>query len=1317
MHNNKLFIPTVILLLLFTSFPDLIGQEKLKFKQLSVEEGIKNSRVVDLTQDGDGFMWFATHDGVDKFNGTDFKHYSLSYPADHTIKDDIVNCLELSPVYHILCGTKNGNLFGYNKKRDKFEKLLPNAKHEKIYNINSILSVNRKEIWIGATSGFFHYNITTQELTPITGISSRVNSISSISDKSLLIGTLSGLYQINTTTKAIENIHIRSQLLSQLNQQDIMVTYKSDKHLLLGTRNSEAYKFKIDSDSIRFITKETLVDSDNRRPIYDIKLSPDKQSYTIAIDGYGLVFTDLDLKQTNTYFADNTEGSLTTNGLYQVHYSSDNILWLATYGGGIIMSDPNKKKFKVAKKVPFNSNSIRNNIVNAVLEYKNSIWFGTKDGISIYYPSTDKWKHLPPLSRSVKRPFQVMSMCLGEDGSIWVATYGRGLIKINPQTFQREQIYKASKGWKRTQTNHLYQVIKDAEGRIWSGGIWGGVTIIDESRQRVDKIDITNVRSLHEENELIYIGTLFGLFIIDKQTLKITRPTNNTLLSSRIISMCKHPSKELLYVGTDVHGLHIWDLETDSLAPVKSSNSLPTNFVRSIIFDNQEQLWVSSTGGLSLYNDSNMRYDTYNIRDGLPNTEFSENAAIKHSSGQLIFGGSRGVSWFYPKDITKSKQVVKPILTSFEMFGQTVQISNDGPLNEHINLQEKIHLAHNQNSLSFRFGSICYTNPQNVSYKWKLEGFEDNWNGPSNTREAIYSKLPPGNFIFKVMVSNDDGVWQDEVKTLTLKIDKPFWKTPLAYVLYGIILIILILLNMHYYHTIVQDRHYAEKQQFFISIAHDLRTPLSLIKLPIEKMLEKMNSNELEGYNIKLVKRNVDRLTNMVNQLLDFQKADLKKMQLQVELTQFEHFIRERIDTFSPLSTEKNISIDMSFKDDGCELWLDRIKVEKIMFNLLSNAFKYTDVDGSIKIRTKTDNKYAIIEVEDTGEGIPSNQQKKIFQRYYRASNAINSREVGSGVGLMLTKQLVELHGGLIDFVSVEKVGSIFTIKLPLGDAHFSEEHIRQEETEKSELIPIVATQAPTVLEETEGPKLLIVEDHPELLESLQAELAGQYQVYTAADGAEGLSVAMKELPDIVISDVMMPKMNGHQLCTRLKNEISTCHIPIILLTALDSPEYKREGLEYGADAYLEKPFDIQLVKTQIKNLLKNRQLLKGKFLEPSTQVEDVSPTNTDQVFLNDIKDLIINNIDSEKLTVEFIASELGMSRPVLYRKIKSLTDLSPQQFLMTVKLKEAIRIMKEEGHNISETAYRVGFTDPKYFSQTFKKYFKVTPSQYLKDN
>jgi ligand-binding sensor domain-containing protein/DNA-binding response OmpR family regulator/two-component sensor histidine kinase len=1294
-----------------------IQASQLRFQHLSVDEGLKNSRVVSLVQDRMGYMWFATHNGLDKFNGTDMTHYSLSPEGVAFNNDDIVNCLFLSDHFDLICGTKNGNIYHYNRELDKFQKLLHYAPNDALFNIYAILAQDSTGLWIGNTSGLFYHHVGSHQTKPIKGINHAVNAIEEGPDGQLWIGTSRGLYILHKKSQTLTGPVSMKNHPDILEQKDIfsLLPVKNDQ-LLIGTRESEVFLLKRNEEVYVQVYRNQYDLSEKNYPVTDIVQSPDG-NYAISLDGQGIFFISPSLQLISSHKADdNNIHSLSSNGVYELFYGTNGILWVGTYGGGVNYADPNQKQFQIIRHIPHINNSLRNNIVNSIVETDNNMWYGTKKGLSVYHTTDRTWKHIPSLKKEMDNAFIVMSMCKGQKDDIWIATYGRGLMKLNAKTFERKFFSKWGNGIQRTETNHLYQVIMDTYNRIWTGGIWGGITVIDEKKNRRHQINISNIRSLMEYNKTMYVGTLFGLFMVDLNTFNVTRPSKEPLVSSRIITMSPHPDKHELHFGTDAKGLIRWNLNTDSIQLITTTDGLPSNYIRSIAWDQNQQMWLTSTGGLSFHNTTTNTFDNYTKSDGLANTEFSENAVCLNRAGQLMFGGPKGVTVFNPSDITLSQQQTRPILNAIHLFGKKIEVEPDGILTKNINLQQGIHLQYNQNSIGISFGAIAFTNPQKISYKWKLEGLEDQWNGPSQTREATYTKLPPGNYIFKVSVSNEDGVWQNHIKEFYIKIAMPFWKTPLAFLLYILALAGLFFLALHYYKIILNERHTAEKQQFFISIAHDLRTPLSLIKLPIEKMVNE-GTESSKNKNLELVKRNVDRLTNLVNQLLDFQKSDLKKMQLQVKAHDIVRFLKNKIDSFSPLAEEKNINVTFSSSKEEQELWFDKSKMEKILYNLLSNAFKYTPPNGKITVTLDTDQKYCSILVSDTGEGIPANQQKNIFQRYYRATNAINSQEVGSGVGLMLTKQLVELHKGKISFNSQFGKGSTFFVRFLLGRDFFSDDQCCKDTADMNErIVPInesLNLEQPTV--KSSGPTLLLVEDNKELLTALANDLQTDYRILQAQDGVEGIKMAGQHLPDIIVSDVMMPNMNGHELCLKLKGNLTTCHIPIVLLTALDSPEYKREGFEHGADAYLEKPFDLKVLRSQINTLLRNRAILKRKFLVPQSSDRETPKVSEDQQLLDKVQNYVLANLDNDSLSVETTASEIGVSRPVLYRKIKALTDLSPQQYMMTIKLKEAARIMKEEHKNISETAYAIGFSDPKYFSQIFKKYFGTSPSGYIK--
>jgi DNA-binding response OmpR family regulator/ligand-binding sensor domain-containing protein len=1301
------------------SFP--LNATQYKFKQLTVKNGLKNSRVISILQDDYGYMWFGTHKGVEKFSGSEIVHYDLAFDSTLHTQDNIINCMKLSADYDILCGTKNGNIFYYSRKINQFKPIPIKTGSAKVLGIYSLHPEKDKGIWIGAANGLLYYDKNKALIQKIKGIRWGVFDISEYSNSHLWISHRNGLSLLNKNTLTLEDIDITEIEAKNLQFKDILAIYAiSQEEMIVSTRNSDIFHIKHSKGKIHLVNHRKFSYNNKTYAIQAIKESPEGK-YVFAIDGLGVLETNKKLQTQNIYISDdNDPSSLSSNGIYKLYFSKDNILWVATYGGGVCYYDPNKKPFTQILHIPYKTNSLINNTVNAILEGDDGrIWYGTKKGISIYNPSKKQWKSIQQTYPKDSSPMHITNMAKDNKGNIWASTYGDGLININKQTLHKTIFSKNKSGYYRTTSDHLYNIAIDNKNRIWTGGIWGLTTIIDPAKKTSTHLNITSIRSFLYYDMNMYIGTLFGLYIVNTETLEIKKSPFYILNQSRIITLKKHPEENIIYCGTDLRGIIKWDIENQTLESITTDNGLPSNFIRAIEWESPKTMWISSTEGLSVYNTETKTINNYLPIDGITCTEFSENAAAKLSSGELIFGGINGATLFDPSQITKSTQTTKPILTGIKLHGEKLVISESGPLSTNINLQKDIRLEHNQNALNITFSAIGYSTPEKIKYKWIMEGFDKKWNGPSQIKEAIYSKLPPGNYTFKVKCTNDDDIWQKDIKVLNIYINKPIWKKPIAFFIYIIIIAGIIFLIIHYSQVIIQEKNYEEKQQFFISIAHDLRTPLSLIKLPVEKMLQNESNKQIDLANLKLVKRNIDRLTNMVNQLLDFQRSDLHKMKLQVEEHPMHQFIKERIEIFNPLAKEKNIQIEFSNPDKEVYLLYDKGKLEKVMYNLLSNAIKYNTEGGQIKVETHILNNKYYVSVNDTGEGIPKNQQKNIFQRYYRATNAINSKEVGSGVGLVLTKQIIELHHGKINFKSEFGEGTTFTFFLPMDKNAYSEENFKQyQEEEVLHLQPSDITKKELedeIEHQEEEIKILLIEDNPELLESLAQELSSDFFVIKATDGLEGLKIAKKQIPDIIISDVMMPNMNGHQLCIKVKSDLSLCHIPIILLTALDSADYKREGIEHGADAYIEKPFDLNFLRAQINNLLKNRSILKKKFLIPFNKEEEHSPTNKNEVFLERIQSHIISNIDDTNMSVETLAKDLGMSRPVLYRKIKALTDLSPQQFVINLKLKEAARIMKEESKNISETAFMVGFTDPKYFSQTFKKHFGMTPSQYLK--
>jgi signal transduction histidine kinase/AraC-like DNA-binding protein len=654
----------------------------------------------------------------------------------------------------------------------------------------------------------------------------------------------------------------------------------------------------------------------------------------------------------------------------------------------------------------------------------------------------------------------------------------------------------------------------------------------------------------------------------------------------------------------------------------------------------------------------------------------------------------------------------------------------DGPLQKRLDLTDNLSLDYNQNSFSISFIGLNYTNPVKNQYTWKLEGFEREWTPRISSNTATYTNIPPGHYNFRVRSTSDMNEWNGDERSIKIYIQPPFYRTMWAYFFYTIMIISVALMILQFMRIRYEEHHAKEKIQFFINVAHDLRTPLTLIQSPLSRITESKTLSETDKINLELAQKNAGKLSQLFNQLLEFQKADLNKLQVQIGAHDIVGHLKEVVTAFQPLLDKKKIACELKAPFEKLEVWYDELILDKIFYNLISNAIKYNKENGKIVITVKSDKSNCYIEVDDSGIGIPADQQKKVFRSYFRASNAINSAETGSGVGLMLVRHLVELHKGKIDFVSKAGEGTCFKIKIPIKWKNFitsdfvSDADVRSGRATKPahELIHKDSQMnIPHSDVFAEGrsklPKVLVVEDSEDLRAFLANSLEPRYRVYGACNGREALSVIEKSHPDLILSDVMMPEMDGNMLCAHLKQHLETCHIPVILLTALTDNDYKIEGYDVGADAYLEKPFDIKVI-SRIENLLRSRVLLKDKFLNYHTPSDAIGyKSKIDQDFIQKAVKIVTDNVTDPEFSVEEFCKKIFISRPVLYRKLKALTDQSPQDFIRIIRLKKAIEYMTQADMNINEAAYQAGFSDPKYFSTCFKKHYGKSPSSYLQEN
>ena len=835
----------------------------------------------------------------------------------------------------------------------------------------------------------------------------------------------------------------------------------------------------------------------------------------------------------------------------------------------------------------------------------------------------------------------------------------------------------------------------------------------------------------------MWIGSATGLYLLDKESGKfehIKLPVESTYIYS--LYQAKNGS---LYIGTSGSGLLIYDFAQKLFTHYYSENcALISNNIYTILSDADKELLMGTENGLTSFYPQQKKFYNWTKDMGLMTTHFNALSGVLRKNNHFVFGSSEGAVEFHkdmklPRDYSS-----KMIFSDFKLFYQTIYPGDKhSPLKESINDIKTLELGYNQNIFSVQVSSINYDYPSNILYSWKLDGFYEEWSKPGVESTIRYTNLAPGEYTLRVRaISNEDKRVVIEERSIDIIIDQPFWLTFWAMLFYAGILFLIASVLLRIIILRKQRKVSDEKIHFFINTAHDIRTPLTLIKAPLEELREKEELSKEGISNMNTALRNVNALLRLTTNLINFERADVYSSELYISEHELNTFMNEIYGAFQQYANIKHINFTYESNFRYMNVWFDKEKMESILKNVISNALKYTPENGSVQIFVSEAADSWSVEVSDTGIGIPANEQKKLFKLHFRGSNTINSKVTGSGIGLMLVWKLVRLHKGKINLSSIENQGSIIKITFPKDSKRYRKAHLatpnkQRPETKSSNNIPL---PAPEIYENTQkkekkekkekSQRILIVEDNDELRNYLSQTLSEDYLIQVCSNGKEALTVIPEYKPDLVISDIMMPEMRGDELCQAIKSNIETSHIPVILLTALNNEKDILSGLRIGADEYVLKPFNIGILKATISNLLANRALLRNKYasLDPEDEENDDEEEyinysqDIDWQFIADVRKNIKDDIDNSALTVDVLASLMGMSRTSFYNKLKALTDQSPGDYIRLIRLKHAIKLLKENVHNITEISEMTGFNDVKYFREVFKKHYNVSPSQYFKE-
>lgn len=1341
-------------------------------KKLGIEQGLSNNYVVSITQDKQGFLWFATEEGLNKFDGTRFITY---YKNDLPHNNQGITGNELNRVYAdskrpiIWIATQRDGLNAYNYDEQTFTAYQHNPENPHSLITNDVTDIspstqNDDGLWVSTyyrgieylninNGQFTHYNRSTVPSLP----SNQTWTVLDGGDNNLYIGHVgSGFSIFSLKDKSVKNFQNETGNPTSLPGNDVFCIIKdANGNIWLGTNNGLALYNAANDNFITFRNNKNDKYATLCSRILSIRQLKDNRLW-IASELNGIAI--LNLKQgmflspeelSIEYIQEGDDSRSLSNASARCIFqdSFDNI-WIGTWGGGInfISSKPPLFTTLSYSPIPNNENSLNNKVAS--------------------------------------------SLCMDRQGRIWIGTDGGGINVFEGE--KRIAIYKKESG--DIPSNFILASLQDSKGNLWFGSYQGGISYYDSRNKRFRSISLMgqsnlDVRTIYEDAQHnIWVGYSGGIVVLNPLTMKIIQHynTDNSELHSDFIRSIAQDEKGRFWIGTFGDGLGIYTPNLQKIKTFTQRDGFCSNTINQIIQDKQKRMWIGTGEGLVCFlSTDELNYKTYQRKDGLINTNicaitedkkgniwfsnnkgiscyvtnkgcfynydhsddvpagsFSSSCVTQSKNGQIYFGSINGVCCFNP-DITMNEQPAPAaVVTEMKILGRLSNLENNDMI---INLSkgQNVELSHAQNSFGVRFNVQNYSLVNQVEYVYMLKGLENSWYTVNESNNVTFRNIPPGKYEFFIKARVHNQEWPEEATSLTIRINPPLWLTWWAKLIYILVSISITYLILHAYkkkldleslYTLEKKNHEQEQElnqerlRFYTNITHELRTPLTLILGPLEDMQKEASLPAKQAQKLSVIHQSALRLLNLINQILEFRKTETQNKKLCVSKGNIAPLIYEIGLKYKELNQNTKIDFRIQIEKEEMFLFFDKEIITIVLDNLISNAIKYTEqgcVTLSLHQTMRNEVAYTEIKVSDTGYGISAEALPHIFDRYYQESG--KHQASGTGIGLALVKNLVTLHEGEIRAESIQNEGSTFYISLLTDNIYpnalhaDSTEPVQEEMNQNTEL---EYSQEATL--DTSKPILLIVEDNEEIQKYIVESFTDSFEVITANNGEEGKQQALSRIPDIVVSDIMMPVMDGITLCKQLKDDVRTSHIPIILLTAKDSLQDKEEGYEVGADSYLTKPFSASLLRSRINNLLDSRKKLVAQFQAQSTPGSQIdlsekriviaeALSKLDNEFIEKITLLIEENLSSEKIDINYLSDKMCMSGSTLYRKMKALTGLSTNEYIRKVKMKNAERLLLEGKFNISEIAYKVGMNSTGYFRQCFKEEFGLSPSDYLK--
>jgi len=1330
---------------------------KYQFSQLHISSGLSHNQINSILKDRQGFMWFGTLSGLNRYDGYNFKVFKHTANDSTSINDDNILNIQSGPHNKLWVNTRAGYVI-YDPEKESFER-----KPQKYLNskgikgsLTDIRGSGKGLFYVITSTGLYEFgeNSTKAKLIEKSG-SSPITSLALDSEGSIWTVNASGEVK---RYNAGNHFKVYSRRITDAANYKIFIDRNDDAWVYSADKPKGAYLISRTTKSVKHYstTSNPRLSTNN---IYSVS-QDEKGVMWLGTDHGGINLLDKRNNSLNFLISKEADEKTIAQNSTPVIYKDDTgIMWVGTFKKGLSYYHESIIKFAHYRHKPVEVNSLPYDDVNRFVEDKQgNLWIGTNGGGLIYFDRKEntfkRYKHSPGDINSLSNDV-VVSLWIDHDGKLWIGTYFGGLDCFDGKKFSnyRHSETDASS----LSDDRVWEIMEDSEHNLWVGTLHGGLDLFDRKTKtfrhfrsgRRNSVQSDYINALLEDKAgNIWVGTDAGVDVLQKKTgrFKHYSASNPGLSNNNVLSLMED-RRGLIWIGTQ-DGLTIYDPNKGTFQVLRSHDGLPDNTILTILEDGSGHIWLSTTKGISELTfserggDLQMRFKNYDDLDGLQGMAFNENAALRTSRGELIFGGANGFNLFDPRLITANTQSPKVIFTAFQLFNMSLKpgqlIDGNTILNRSISLTRDIQLNYDQNFFSIEFAALNFANAAKNRYAYMLEGFHDRWfTTDSKDRKATFTNLDPGDYTFRVKAANDDGVWSSEGASVRIKILPPFWKTTPAYILY-----VLAVAGFLYYlrqrgiqklraqFALEQERKSAQqmheldmmKIKFFTNVSHEFRTPLALILAPLDKLL-KENPEENAKIHLTLIQRNARRLLNLVNQLMDFRKMEVKELKLQPLEDDVISFAYESFQSFTDLAEKKNIRY--TFRSD-LSLFVtnfDRDKLERIFFNLLSNAFKFTSEGGEISMTVncelmKDQTSNVEVRVQDTGIGIPIDKQDKIFERFFQNDVPGSMVNQGSGIGLSITKEFVHLHKGTIRVESEPGKGSCFIVDLPLLAISVNSNELFFDE---QDMVPKLVSHLENHQEEQpklsqKKPTILLIEDNDDFRFYLKDNLRQFYNIIESSNGKTGWNKALAMHPDLIVSDVSMPEMNGIDLCAKLRGDSRTSHIPIILLTALMGEEQVLRGIETGANDYMTKPFNFEILLSKIKNLLIRQESMRKTYQKQVVvKPSDIEVQSADERFIQQALRIIEKNISNSDFSVEEFAREMFMSRVALYKKLLQLTRQTPIEFIRSIRLKRAARLLEKSQLTVAEIAYEAGFNNPKTFAKYFKAEFGILPSSYLK--